>query len=312
MALVAFVVNRTLLRDPCGFLRRCRQAARDHGWDPWLAPTTETENGRGLARRAVADGTALVFAAGGDGTVRACAEALAGTGVPLAIVPLGTANLTARALGVRGPAGRALEAGFCGRDRTIDLARIAGDGIDAGGGAGAGPGAGPGGTWFTAMAGIGLDAAVVEAAARAPLKRRLGWVAYAAAGATRLWLPPHEFTVQLDGAEPVRRRARCVVVANAGLLPGGFALLPGARLDDGRLDVGILAPSGTWGWARLAGRVLTHGRRQDRQLEDFGARHVRISAEVDLPRQADGEIVTPARTLEVSVCPGALVVRQPR
>jgi diacylglycerol kinase family enzyme len=304
MALVAFVVNRTLLRDPRGFLRRCQQAARDHGWDPWLAPTTEAESGPGLARRAVGDGAALVFAAGGDGTVRACAEVLAGTGVPLAIVPLGTANLTARALGVPGPAGRALEAGFGGRDRTIDLARIAGDGIDAG--------AGAGGTWFTAMAGIGLDAAVVEAAARAPLKRQLGWVAYAVAGATRLWLPPHEFTVQLDDAEPIRRRARCVVVANAGLLPGGFALLPGARLDDGRLDVGILAPSGTWGWVRVAGRVLTRGRRQDRQLEGFGARHVRISAEVDLPRQADGEIVTPARTLEVSVCPGALVVRQPR
>jgi diacylglycerol kinase family enzyme len=312
MALVAFVVNRTLLRDPRAFLRRCQAAARNRGWDPWLAPTTEAENGRGLARRAMADGAALVFAAGGDGTVRACAEALAGTGVPLAIVPLGTANLTARALGVPSPAGRALEAGFGGRDRKIDLARIAGDGTDTGGGARAGAGAGAGGTWFTAMAGIGLDAAVVEAAARAPLKRRLGWAAYAVAGATRLWLPPHEFTVQLDDAEPIRRQARCVVVANAGLLPGGFALLPGARLDDGRLDVGILAPSGTWGWVRVAGRVVTRSRRQDRQLEGFGARHVRIGAEVDLPRQADGEIVTPARALEVSVCPGALVVRQPR
>jgi diacylglycerol kinase family enzyme len=301
MALVAFVVNRTLVRDPRGFLRRCQAAARDRGWDAWLAPTTEAEHGRGLARRAVADGAALVFAAGGDGTVRACAEALAGTGVPLAIVPLGTANLTARALGVPGPAGRALEAGFCGRDRKIDLARI-----DDGAGDGAG------GAWFTAMAGIGLDAAVVEAAARAPFKRRLGWVAYAVAGATRLSLPPRDFTVQLDDAEPIRRRARCVVVANAGLLPGGFALLPGARLDDGRLDVGVLAPSGTWGWVRVAGRVLTGGRRHDRHLESFPAGHVRISAAASLPRQADGEILAPARALAVSVCPGALVVRQPR
>jgi diacylglycerol kinase family enzyme len=329
MTVVAFVVNRTLLRDSRGFLRRCQAAARDRGWDPWLGPTTETENGRGLARRAVADGAALVFAAGGDGTVRACAEALAGTGVPLAIVPLGTANLTARALGVPGPAGRALEAGFCGRDRTIDLARIDdasgdgadgdgdgadgdGDGADGDGDGADGGGDGGGGTWFTAMAGIGLDAAVVEAAARAPFKRRLGWMAYAVAGATRLSLPPRDFTVQLDDAEPIRRRARCVVVANAGLLPGGFALLPGARLDDGRLDVGVLAPSGTWGWVRVAGRVLTGGRRHDRQLESFPARRVRISAEAGLPRQADGETIAPARALAVSVCPGALVVRQPR
>ena len=121
-ALVAFVVNRMLLRDPRRFLRRCQLAADDRGWKPWFAPTTEAEDGLALTRRAVADGASLVFAAGGDGTVRACAEALAGTGVPMAIVPLGTANLTARALGVPARADRAVEAGFDGRDRRIDLA----------------------------------------------------------------------------------------------------------------------------------------------------------------------------------------------
>jgi diacylglycerol kinase family enzyme len=160
------------------------------------------------------------------------------------------------------------------------------------------------------MAGIGLDAAVVEAAGER-LKRRLGWVAYAVSGVPRLSLPPRDFTVRLDDAEPMRRRARCVVVANAGLLPGGFTLLPEARLDDGWLDVGVLAPSGTWGWVRVAGRVLARGRREDRMLERFQARRVQVSADVDLPRQVDGEIVAPGRTLSVSVCPGDLVVRQP-
>src|SRR5712691_2552247 len=257
MALVAFVVNRTLLRHPRRFLQRCRAAAEEHGWEPWFAPATGAENGLALTRRAVAAGASLVFAAGGDGTVRACAEALAGTGVPLAIVPLGTANLTARALGVPGRADRAVEAGFGGRDVKIDLAsidgtRIDGTGIDL---------SGTGGTCFAAMAGIGLDAAIVGATPE-QLKRRFGWVAYAAAGATRLALPSHDFTVRLDDAEPLRRRARCVVVANAGLLPGGFTMLPEARLEDGLLDVGILAPAGAWDWLRVAGRVLARGRRQ--------------------------------------------------
>ncbi len=296
MGLVAFVVNRTLLRDPPRFLQHCRAAAEERGWEPCFAPTTEAENGLALTRRAVAAGASLVFAAGGDGTVRACAEALAGTGVPLAIVPLGTANLTARALGVPGRAGRAVDAGFSGRDRTIDLARA--DGI----------GAGP--TWFAAMAGIGLDAAVVEAT-RERFKRRFGWVAYAAAGVTRLTLPPRDFTVRLDDAEPVRRRARCVVVANAGLLPGGFTLLPGASLDDGLLDVGILAPSGASGWLRVASRVLVRSRRQDPALERFQARRVQVSVDADLPRQVDGEVVAPGRTLSVSVCPRVLTVRLP-
>ncbi len=322
MALVAFVLNRTLLRDPREFLRRGRAAAEERGWEPWFAPTSDAENGLALTRRAVAAGASLVFAAGGDGTVRACAEALAGTDVPLAIVPLGTANLTARALGLPTQADRAVDVGFGGRDRRIDLARIdlarsdlARSDLARSGGAGIGGisagGTGAGGMWFAAMAGIGLDAAVVGAA-RERLKRRFGWVAYAVTGATKLSLPACDFTVRLDGVEPLRRRARCVVVANAGLLPGGFTLLPGARLDDGLLDVGILAPSGAWGWVRVAGRVLARGRRQDRSLERFQARRVQISADTDLPRQVDGEIVAPGRTLAVSVCPSALTVRQPR
>jgi diacylglycerol kinase family enzyme len=297
MALVAFVVNRTLLRDPRRFVQRCQAAAEDRGWEPWFGPPSGARDSLGLTRRALAAGASLVFVAGGDGTVRACAEALAGTGVPLAIVPLGTANLTARALGVPARAGRAVEAGFGGRDRTIDLGHVT-----------RADGAGAGGTWFTAMAGIGLDAAVVAAAGER-LKRRLGWAAYAAAGARRLALPPREFTIRLDGAEPLRRRARSVVVANAGLLPGGFTLLPGARLDDGVLDVGILAPSGGWDWIRLAGRVLAG--RQDRALDRLQARHVQVSAEAVLPRQVDGEIVAPGRALTVSVYPGTLVVRLP-
>ena len=312
MALVAFVLNRTLLRDPREFLRRCRAAAEQRGWEPWFAPTSDAENGLALTCRAVAAGASLVFAAGGDGTVRACAEALAGTDVPLAIVPLGTANLTARALGLPTQADRAVDVGFGGRDRRIDLARIDLARIDETGTGGTGAGGiGAGGMWFAAMAGIGLDAAVVGAA-RERLKRRFGWVAYAVTGATKLSLPACDFTVRLDGVELLRRRARCVVVANAGLLPGGFTLLPGARLDDGLLDVGILAPSGAWGWVRVAGRVLARGRRQDRSLERFQARRVQISADIDLPRQVDGETVAPGRTLAVSVCPSALTVRQPR
>ena len=128
----------------------------------------------------------------------------------------------------------------------------------------------------------------------------------------KLTTPPHEFIVRLDDGEPLRCRARSVVVANAGLLPGGFTLLPGASLDDGLLDVGILAPSGAWDWIRLAGRLLARDRRQDRALQRLQARRVQVSADGVLPRQVDGEIVPPGRALSVSVCPRALVVRLPR
>ena len=87
-------------------------------------------------------------------------------------------------------------------------------------------------------------------------------------------------------------------------------MITGSMLNTDLL--GILAPSGAWGWVRVAGQVLTRGRRPDHSLERFQARRVQISADTDLPRQVDGEIVAPGRTLAVSVCPSALTVRQPR
>jgi diacylglycerol kinase family enzyme len=302
MPSVAFVINQMRVSDPRRFQRRCRAAARAAGWEPVFAETSAADGGFGPARQAVADGAALIFAAGGDGTVRACAQALACTGIPLAIIPLGTANLTARALGIPSQPGRALRAGFGGRDRTIDVAYAELGGAELGGAHVVG---------FTAMAGIGLDAAVVRAA-HWPGRHRLGWVAYAVSGIARLSVPPSDFIIRLDGGEPLRRRARSVVVGNTGLLPGGFVLLPGARLDDGLLDVAILAPSGLLGWPRAAGRVLTRSHHQDQTLERFQARRVEITAAGGLPRQIDGEIVAPGRTLTVNVGPGALTVRQPK
>jgi diacylglycerol kinase family enzyme len=117
--------------------------------------------------------------------------------------------------------------------------------------------------------------------------------------------------VRLDDDEPLARQARCVVVGNAGLLPGGFSLLPRARLDDGLLDVGILAPSGPAGWLRVAHRVLTGSSRDGRQLERHQARRVEIRAGKELPREVDGEVITPGRSLTVTLLRRALTVRVP-
>jgi len=303
MPSAAVIINRTLVRDLGRFRRRCREAAAATGWEPSFLETTLDDPGPGQARSAVAAGARMVVAAGGDGTVRACAHALAGTQVPLAIVPLGTANLAARALGVPPGTGGALATAFGGHERRIDLAaaRLAGA---------AGRADAARTLTFAAMAGIGLDAEVVAATPRL-LKRRAGWLAYAAAGAAHLPGRGAWFTVRLDDREPLARRARCVVVGNAGLLPGGFALLPRARLDDGVLDVGILAPVGPAGWVRVAHRVVTGGGRDGPQLETHRARRIEITAETPLPREVDGEVIAPGCSLTVTLLRRSLTVRVP-
>ncbi len=297
MPSAAIVVNRTRVSGPGEFRQACRSAATATGWQLSFLETTVDDRGVGLARDAVAGGASLVIAAGGDGTVRACAQGLADTQVPLAILPLGTANLAARALGVPGRATAALAAAFGGRDRRIDLALA-----DLGGGAA--------GLTFAAMAGLGLDAEVVAATPRL-LKRRAGWPAYAAAGATHLAGRRTGFTIALDGGEPLEWLARSVVACNAGLLPGGFRLLPAARLDDGLLDVAILAPAGPADWLRVGSRVLAGSGHDDRRLARFQARRVEIQAGQALPRQVDGEVVAPGRRLTVTLRPLALTVRVP-
>jgi len=289
---VAFVVNGSLVRGSGHVLALCHEAAARHRWRAEFLVTEKAEAGVGAARSAALDGIDLVVAVGGDGTVRGCAEGLAKTGVPLGVVPCGTANLLARTLRVPGHPRAALAVALDARgtDRTIDLAVA--DEVP-----------------FTAMAGMGLDAAIVAATR---MKHQFGWLAYAVSGATHLAAPPSVYRIRLDGGAPVEREARSVVVGNSGLLPGGFSLLPDARPDDGLLDVGVLAPRGPLGWPRLATRVLAHSHRQDRMLERFQARRVEITTQAPLPREVDGEIVTADQSLTVTIQPGALTVRAPR
>ena len=242
---------------------------------------------------AVAEGTDLVVAIGGDGTVGACAEGVCGTGATLAVIPCGAANLFARALDIPFGFEAALAVAFVGSDHRVDVALANGRAV-------------------VTMAGIGLDAAVV-AATSAASKQALGWLGYGVATLPRLYDHPYRFQVRLDGATAMTLDARSVVVVNAGRLPAGLAPSPRLRPDDGLLDVTVLAPRGPFGWAALIWQMSRGGRRggADR-LASCQAGTVAISAEVELPRQLDGESITASSELVVRIAERALRVRLPR
>jgi undecaprenyl-diphosphatase len=291
-----FVISPAGIRHLHLLEEHCREAAAAYGWRPELLVTTEGERSaelhHDLSSYARQGGEKLVFAVGGDGTVRACAHDLARSGVPLSIVPRGTANLFAKAIGAPVDLRQALRAGFAGEERWVDMA-FAG-----------------GGQPFVAMGGIGLDAAVVEATPRF-FKEHLGWLGYAATSLGQVVHPGTSMTVRLDGREPVVRRAYAVVVGNVGILPGGFTLLPGASIDDGLLDVGVLQPRGLAGWLSLARHVVA-GTEVSGHFEHFQASKVEICADEELPRQLDGDLLPHGRCLSVEVAGRALLVRVPR
>jgi diacylglycerol kinase family enzyme len=154
----AVVVNPTKHTDGAKFRAEVTEAMAAHGWsDPLWLETTPDETGRGLAEAAVAEQVDVVLASGGDGTVTACAEGVAGSGVPLAVLPAGTGNLLARNLGLPLALDQALAVGLTGRDRRLDVGNANGH---------------P----FVAMAGIGFDAMLLDSTGE-PLKKRLGWMA---------------------------------------------------------------------------------------------------------------------------------------
>src|SRR5207237_9551332 len=138
----------------------------------WAAPrwyqTTVESTGRALAQDAVRDGSELVVVCGGDGTVRAVCGGVAGTGVPVGVVPAGTGNLLARNLDLPLWLNAAVEVALAGQDRAIDIVRIAGDGLGED-------------QHFLVMAGMGFDAAIMEGASE-QIKARVGWLAYFVSG----------------------------------------------------------------------------------------------------------------------------------
>ncbi|MFF6906882.1 diacylglycerol kinase family protein [Streptomyces sp. NPDC012389] len=298
------IVNPTVTDTATRDRLRLVLAQRGHT-DVTFVETTEQDTGGGQAADAVRGGAGLVVACGGDGTIRAVADALAGTGVALAVVPCGTGNLLARSLGLPLDPADALAAGLTGERRALDLGTISGDGTAR--------------THFTAMAGAGLDAAVMESTSDRA-KSALGWPAYVLTGLGQLRGPRIRLAVTLDGGPALRRTARMVLIANIGTVQGGTALVPGARPDDGLLDLALFDPRGAGGWLRTAG-VLLRGSRPTGSatapgahggpVEFFTFRHAELTFTRPQPREVDGDPVAPGRRITAEVRPGALTVLLP-
>jgi len=283
------------------------------GWpEPRMLVTTEDDPGSGQARDAVRDGAELVVACGGDGTINAVAEALADTGVPLGVIPLGTGNLLATNLGIPTKTGDAIKLLTIGADRKIDVGGVCGvDGVGGADGADGTAGA-VGNRVFTGMAGLGLDAAMV---ADAPdgLKKHIGWPAYLVSIARHLGDRGVDVELELDDVRIPLHRVRALIIGNVGHVQGGLKLLPDAVPDDGLLDVVALAPRiPLVGWLAVLVRLFAQRDRGTDTISPFQARHVVARTEQPIAQELDGEPFRTENVLEVRIRPGALTVRVPR
>jgi diacylglycerol kinase family enzyme len=161
---------------------------------------------------------------------------------------------------------------------------------------------------FLVMAGMGFDAEIMANAPEA-LKARVGAIAYIVAGLRHFNGHRTRVTITVDDGEPVQRRVRTVVVGNVGRLLGGLVLMPDAEIDDGRLDMVSIAPSGVVGWAAVVLRVMTRQRKGHQRVEHWQGRRITVEASEPHTAQLDGDPIGDATRIEVRVDPGALMVR---
>lgn len=268
--------------------------------------TSEEDPGRGMAKEALDAGCEIVVAVGGDGTVRAVAEALAGSEAQLGIVPRGTGNLLARNLEVPlDDIPAALARVRDAEPRRIDLGWVTLDGERHA---------------FAVMVGFGIDAQMLVETS-SDLKAKAGWLAYVEAmGRALAGTEMTDITLTLDDGEPQQVTGHTMLIGNCGMLQGGIRLLPDAQLDDGLLDMLLISSDGALQWMDTVRsvvwdngirRMITGGQEA---VSTDSTRHLtatRITVELDGPLEfeIDGEEMGEITSFMVEIQPGAVSVR---
>lgn len=268
--------------------------------------TSIEDPGRGMAALAVEAGCEVVVAVGGDGTVRAVAEALVGTEAALGIVPQGTGNLLARNLDIPlNDIPAALARIRDSEPKKIDMGWVDVDGEEHA---------------FVVMVGFGIDAQMLVET-NDDLKDKAGWLAYVEAmGRALAGTEMTDITMTLDDGEAQELRAHTMLIGNCGMVQGGIRLLPDALLDDGLLDLLLVSADGPLQWLdTVRSFVWENGIRRiigsvDEAVSTDSTRHVsaeRATVVLSSPLafEIDGEEVGEVSTFSVRVQPAALTVR---
>jgi diacylglycerol kinase (ATP) len=236
-----------------------------------------------LARKAVADGTDALVAAGGDGLISIAWQALAQSGIPLGIIPGGTGNDHARLfhIPVDDPAAAA-DVIARGTTETIDLGKV-------------------GDRWFGTVLSSGFDSLVTDRANR--LRWPRGPMRYNVAMLVELaQLRPIPYRIVLDD-QTIELDAAMVTVGNGTSYGGGMLITPNAEVTDGLLDVTVVAAGSRLRLVRLFPTVYKGTHVDLDEVQTFRSRRVRLEA-AGITAYADGERVAPL-PIDIEAVPGA-------
>jgi len=292
----ALIYNPTAgaLRRDLKQIERLSAMLREQGIMVTPRPTACAGHATHLTQEAVAGGAAVVIACGGDGTINEVAQSLVGTETALAVWPCGTANVLAKEL--RLP-----------RDARALATMIAGDSLLT---ISVGRAAKPENNWqryFLLMAGIGLDAAIVESV-DLELKRFAGKGAYWAAGLDFLArMPLTPFSLNFNGQ---RHESTFAVISNAAHYASMFRLAPGARMEDEKFKVCVFNTRSRLAYLSYAFLSVTGSHTPGPGVVYQETLKAMANSTVDAPVQLDGDLIGKL-PMEFEIVPRALRIYAP-
>jgi diacylglycerol kinase (ATP) len=249
-----------------------------------------------IAKRCIEEGSDLIVAAGGDGTINEVVEGMSGSSVPLGILPGGTANVLANEIGLRGGLEQAAERMVTCEPRRVPIGKLALNG-------------GSTGRHFLLMAGVGLDAHIVLHVDPV-LKARFGKLAYWAASMPEFLRKLELFEVEVDGVKYLCSFALISKVRNYG---GDFEIARQVRVDDDEFEVVLFEGANPWRYVVYLTGVALRQAAKLPGVKVLRARDVKMmpSNSESVHLHVDGEYAgqLPAR---VSVVPDALTLLVPQ
>ena len=273
-------------------LDQLRKLLDDRGYtEPiWFEASSSSKTPK-LAKKAVARGAQLLFVWGGDGTVQRCVNAVVDLDVELAILPAGTANLLATNLGVPIDLEGALEVGFEGVSRRLDVGVVNGE-------------------CFAVMAGIGFDAEMMDQA-DGEKKDRFGRLAYLWTGAKATKINARTAKVRVDDRKWFSGKTTCILIGQMPDVARGVTVFPESSSDDGILEVGVVTAKNARQWAQLFAQTAL-GNAQHSSLTRMTRGHsIDIILDRSTKYELDGGARKARKTYKVRVKPGAITVRVP-
>lgn len=245
-----------------------------------------------MSLEAINEGYNLILAVGGDGTVNEILNAIAYKDITLGIIPTGTGNLLATALGIPIAPEKATEIALKGKPKKIDLGKM-------------------NDKYFSIIAGCGFDASIMKNIKKSD-KKLLGFLAYFIEGIKQAILPKRAvFRLKIDG-KSYRKRALTVLFINSGNIFGNLiTIVPDASITDGLIDVCIFKPRNTAEFFPVIWKILSKQEYVDSpEIFHQKASKITLNCRPKLPVQADGDFIgLPPLTIES--CPEALNVMTP-